>query len=338
MFQRLFAFFVVFTLVSTAMAQTSIKVEQPIQATGGQLTDTLDNGTVVTLDLSTDDVEQENAEVDSRFDDDLDAGWEGDPADQNELHMGLRFRGLNIPQGATIDSAYILLHAHEGKSAADVANLTIFAEATGNAPTFDETNFSDMYLVTDRPRTTASARWVVAEDWVIWQPYKTADLTAVVQEVVNRPDWAWGNAMAFLFIAENQGPSTVENAREFTSFENIADPDDQDPNGNPGDGRNWPERRPRLVVYFQGNIGVAEVQPVKMKAYPNPVVNGRVNLDLDSDQPAQVEIFDLTGNKVRSFEVEDQSNVLELGDLTSGVYLFQVSQNNETFSQKLIVK
>ena len=78
------------------------KLEVQIKATGGQINDTLDDETVVTLDLSSDDAEQENDEVDTPYDDDLDAGWEGAPDDQNILTLGLRFRDITIPRAARI--------------------------------------------------------------------------------------------------------------------------------------------------------------------------------------------------------------------------------------------
>ncbi|HBH05058.1 MAG TPA: hypothetical protein DDX92_00460 [Flavobacteriales bacterium] len=136
--------------ILSASAQSTY-FDRAILGTGGTLTDTLDNGTIITLDLSTDDVEQENNEVDSYFDDDLDLGWEGAPEDESILNMGLRFQNIHIPQGTVIDSAFIVFHAHEGKAAEDVAQLTIVGEATDDALTFDDspTGFTDSYLLTD---------------------------------------------------------------------------------------------------------------------------------------------------------------------------------------------
>jgi hypothetical protein len=43
-----------------------VKFEVPIQATGSTATDTLDDGTIVTVPLSSDDAEQEDDEIDSQ--------------------------------------------------------------------------------------------------------------------------------------------------------------------------------------------------------------------------------------------------------------------------------
>lgn len=202
----------------------------------------------VTFTVSADDAEQENDAIDALYDDDLDAGWEGAPEDQNILTTGLRFRDIFIPNGAIIDSAFVYVWSHEGKTAEDVARLTIYAEATDHALTFNETD-----LITARESTAAQVVWEVAEEWLIWEEYRTPDLSSIIQEVVNRDGWAAGNALALIMAGENQGPSELENAREFESFENISDPEDG------GDGQNHPERVPQLVIYYHVNNAVVEI-------------------------------------------------------------------------------
>lgn len=325
-----------FTCASGFAQQSTL--ERYILSTGGQINDTLDNGTVVTLDLSTDDAEQENDEVDAYYDDDLDAGWEGAPEDQNLLTLGLRFTELNIPQGAEIDSAFIVLHAHEGKSAEDIAELTIVGELTANAITFDEDNFNEDYLLTDRPQTNAEVEWTVAEEWIIWQPYKTPDISPVVQEIVDLPDWEPGNAIAILLLPENQGPSIVENAREFTSFENIADPDDVDPQGNPGDGTNHPERRPYIQIYFQGTVSVAELSPDLFQLYPNPATDNTITLEMADAAPAQIEVVNLAGQRMKQLSTNSQRVQLDLTGLNAGVYMLQIVQGEKIAVQRIVVK
>lgn len=337
MMKNVLSLIAVFALTMGVTAQSAY-FERYILGTGGTINDTLGNGTVVTLDLSTDDVEQENSEVDSYYDDDLDAGWEGDPADQNLLTLGLRFQDIQIAQGTTIDSAFVVFHAHEGKSAADVAMLTIVGEAADNAVTFDQNNFNDTYLLTDRPQTSAQVDWTVAEDWVIWQPYKTNDIASVVQEIVNRPGWMAGNALALIFLPENQGPSTVENAREFTSFENIADPDDVDPQGNAGDGTNHPERRPYLQVYYQGSVSVSELALDFCAVYPNPVMGDVLNINLRNGETATAVITNVSGQVVREVSLNGYTTAIDVANLNAGMYFVQVTQGEATSIQKVLVK
>ncbi len=235
-----------------------------------QVTDTIDDGGVQ-LPVSSDDAEQENDEMDSLEDDDLDAGWEGDPADQNQLTTGLRFRDLSIPKGATIDSAFIVFSSHEAKTPADVADITIFGEASDFAATYDLTT-----LITDRPKTTASVQWLVAEDWGLWTTHQTVDIKAIVQEIIDRAGWQTGNPIAFVLEGKDQGVTAVENAREFESFENIADPADG------GDGQNHPERVPQLFVYY-----TAPGQVDIFIAVTDTIDDGGVQLPVSSDDAEQ---------------------------------------------------
>jgi hypothetical protein len=306
----------------------------PIQATEGSVTDTLDDGTIVTLLLSSDDCEQENDEIDTPYDDDLDAGWEGAPEDQNILTTGLRFRDINIPQGASIDSAFIQVYSHEGKSTDDVAEITIWAEATDDAETFNETD-----LITARTPTQAKVEWIVDTEWVIWQPYKTADIAPVIQEIVNRSGWQEGNAIALVLQGKDQGPSDYENAREFESFENISDPEDVDPEGNPGDGKNHPERVPRLFVYYTLGTSSAKASfsmENTMMVYPNPA-GEYIQIEFSTDSPSMISIFDLSGKKIKSFETNSSTARIDISDLQKGVYILNAIRENTSFSKRLVV-
>ncbi len=203
-------------------------------------------GVIGGQEISTDDAEEitegigGTPMIDDLEDDDLDAGWEGEADDQNLVSVGLRFRDMFIPKGATIDSAFLILASHEDKDATDVAKLTIYGEAADFAETFN-----DSIPFTTRPATTAAVEWTVDEPWVIYLPYQTPDIGSVVQEIIDRPGWAVGNPISLIITGEDQGVTdTLENAREFEAFENIADPADG------GDGRRHPERIPQLLVYY----------------------------------------------------------------------------------------
>ncbi len=295
-------------------------------------TDTLTDGTV--WNFSTDDVEEENGEVVKIDDDDLDVGWEGAPVDQNLLSLGLRFRDIAIPQGATIDSAFITIHCHEGKDSGHVCLINISGEAADNAVTFDWTP-----PVTDRPRTSASVKWTVAEKWIIWKPYSSPDLGGIIQEIVNRPGWKSGNAIALILEGEDQGISDeIENAREFMSFENIQDPSDADPDGVQGDGKNHPDKVPKLTIYsaFVSVPGINGPSPV-FDVYPNPAV-GILNISLKSDGISRIQIFNAMGQLVRSTKVTSQSISLDVSDLKSGLYLLRAVEQSRMFTQKVILR
>jgi hypothetical protein len=295
-------------------------------------TDTItDDG--VTFAASSDDAEQENDEIDALFDDDIDAGWEGEPDDQNILTAGLRFRNIDIPNGAVIDSAFIVVFSHEAKTAEDVARITIVGEATDNAETFTEDA-----LIDARPRTSASLLWEVAEPWGLWTPHQTPDLSNIIQEIVNRDGWKAGNAIAFLMLGENQGPSEVENAREFESYENIADPEEG------GDGQNHPERVPQLIVFYTVSNEISSVSSIAadvkaLKLYPNPVSAGAVTIELESDDASIIRLFNTQGQMLSATRHGFGKQFdLNINDLPTGIYYVQATQNNQIFIQKLVVE
>ena len=111
-------------------------------------------------------------------------------------YIGLRFQSLAIPQGATIAAAYIQFTSFSGT--VDAASITIKAQATNTAPAFSTAG----YNISSRATTTASVTWN-PPSWpdvdVAGPDQQTANLTELVQEVVNRADWTSGNSMAFIF-------------------------------------------------------------------------------------------------------------------------------------------
>lgn len=306
----------------------SAKVESTIM-----VTDTIvDNQAKIAV--SSDDAEQENNEIDALFDDDIDAGWEGAPEDRNILTAGLRFRNIQVPQGAKIDSAYLVLYSHEGKSAEDVARITITGDANDNAPTFTEDS-----LITARKRTTAKLLWEVKERWGLWTPHKTPSLAAIVQELVNRPGWNAGNAMAFILQGEDQGPSEVENAREWESYENIADP------GDGGDGQNHPERRPRLVIRYSSpdmstsTRAVFDASVKALKVYPNPSQGEQLTLEFDSNDKSIIRLYNTNGQLLKTQRNDYGKQVqFQTGKLPAGVYYIQANQGQDSYVQKLVVE
>ncbi len=122
---------------------------------------------------------------------DLELGSDGG----NAQIAGLRFRNINIPNGATILSASIQFTVDETDSGA--TSVTIIGEDANNALTFS-TNIND---ISTRTQATATVAWNNIPAWnTVGQAgvdQRTPDLTGIVQEIVNRGGWSSGNAMVF---------------------------------------------------------------------------------------------------------------------------------------------
>ena len=114
--------------------------------------------------------------------------------DASDQTVGMRWPGITIRPGATITAAWLQFAAKEAHSV--VTNLTIRAQASDNPPAFVLTA-RDISL---RPLTTASTGWAPGA-WAVGEAganQRTPDITALLQEVINRPGWASGNALAVI--------------------------------------------------------------------------------------------------------------------------------------------
>jgi len=116
--------------------------------------------------------------------------------------MGIRLTNITVPQGATVTGAYLEFVADESQSVA--TSCTIRAEATGNAAPIPTT----ANALTSKSKTTATASWANLPAWTTGNTYQSTDIGNVVQEIINRGDWASGNAM--IFIITGTGRRTAE--------------------------------------------------------------------------------------------------------------------------------
>ena len=119
--------------------------------------------------------------------------------------VGMRFTNIDVPQGATITSAYIQFKVDETNSGS--TSLTFRGQDAGNAASFSTSD----YNLSNRATTGASASWQPAAWNSTGQAgtdQRTSDLSGIIQEIVSRGDWASGNAMAIL--VSGSGERTAE--------------------------------------------------------------------------------------------------------------------------------
>ena len=123
--------------------------------------------------------------------------------------VGMRFAGLGIPAGATIIGAYVQFTVDETPS--NATSLVIQAQAVDNAATFTTAAFG----ISSRPRTSAAVNWSPPA-WpvidVAGPDQRTPDLATVIQEVVSRPGWTSGNALAIIVTGTGERVAEARNA------------------------------------------------------------------------------------------------------------------------------
>jgi len=108
--------------------------------------------------------------------------------------VGLRFSGVAIPPDHVVTAAWLQFRPDETSSAA--AALTIEGEAAADAAPFERATGS----LSARPRTGASVAWSPPA-WSVGAPgpaQRTPDLAPLLQEIVDGPGWASGNAIALI--------------------------------------------------------------------------------------------------------------------------------------------
>ncbi len=204
--------------------ETTIKTTVPNDASTGDVTVTRDgtsNGVLftvttpietltVTIEDDNDDVEEgESNGFMALTSSDLELcefdTWKGDGTNsQGYQTVGIRFNNISIPKSATILSATIQFTTDA--TGAEPIQMEIYCENVGNAAPYTE----DAYNLTGRPKTSVKAVWDIPE----WEnvgdagdAQKTVDLAAVVQEIINRNDWAEGNSINFILVPTKTSPT-----------------------------------------------------------------------------------------------------------------------------------
>ena len=137
---------------------------------------------------------------------DIELGYE-DPGgeDTRAQIVGLRFPDLPVLSGAVVTEAYIQFTVDEVKYPADPFDVDITVEDSADAAPFGDGDTAPRYALSSRAQTALCVNWASGEDnKVVWRTagqdgkaQRTPDLSALVQAVINREDWAYGNAIAF---------------------------------------------------------------------------------------------------------------------------------------------
>ena len=152
----------------------------------------------VRVDNSEDDAEESNSGSMSLSSTDLEIVYE---SGQSAQKVGLRFDNIDIPQGATIVNATIQFQVDENDS--EQTDLTIQGEATDDALafTFESDNISER-LLTNSAVAWAPAPWSTVGE--AGPDQQTTNIASLIQEIVNRPGWEAGNALAVIITGSGK--------------------------------------------------------------------------------------------------------------------------------------
>lgn len=124
---------------------------------------------------------------------------------------GMRFTNIAIPSFSQIVSANLKICSYSSNLTSTVYGQ-IQGEAADNSPDFS----APLYLG-NIAKTTASVDWVLSAAWTANTWYISPDISAVVQEVIDRSGWSAGNALAIIY--STQTSSSKNRYRNFYSFD-----------------------------------------------------------------------------------------------------------------------
>ena len=117
--------------------------------------------------------------------------WIGNGGSTTKSLTGFRYTGVNIPKGAKITSANLQVYSTQAPWIS--VNTDIFAENKSNSAAFSNSSRPSQRLL-----TTAKAQYSADNKWNQNTWYTLADVSPVIQEVVNRSDWVSGNSMSII--------------------------------------------------------------------------------------------------------------------------------------------
>ncbi|MGC4119218.1 MAG: hypothetical protein QM765_32565 [Myxococcales bacterium] len=158
-------------------------------------------------------------------------------------HTALRFPAVNVPAGATVTSAKLTFYPHNSVDSSNNLWINLYAEKAVSSAPFDPTNY-DSGRPDQRAKTTA-----LFDHWLVrcrsdctdlseydcpqrkldcWDPAVAftcpKDFKAMVQEVIDQPGWAAGNAMTIFLInaATDQDDAKYQGYRTIVGYDPAA--------------------------------------------------------------------------------------------------------------------
>jgi Secretion system C-terminal sorting domain len=73
-----------------------------------------------------------------------------------------------------------------------------------------------------------------------------------------------------------------------------------------------------------------------LNLYPNPVSNGKVYITSKNDLDKEIQIFDILGKKV--LQTTLSSKELNVSNLSPGVYIIKIKEEDASTTRKLIIR
>lgn len=93
-----------------------------------------------------------------------------------------------------------------------------------------------------------------------------------------------------------------------------------------------------IAVWDEENFSTEDFSDVDMIFSNNPVTNGRSRLTLQNANEGNLKLYDITGKKIREFQIDGKQKLLHLDFLANGVYIAKFTFGDKRISKKLILQ
>ncbi|MEM6348781.1 MAG: Ig-like domain-containing protein, partial [Bacteroidota bacterium] len=150
----------------------------------------------IQVDMNGDDgVEMKDGQIE------LDNDWieMAEKGPQDFVLAAYRFTDIPLGPNIQVDSAFLIFQSR-GSDDRDPVDLLIYGEDNFNPTPFTNT-VGDL---SDRPRTQSMISWTPAPWPSAAVEHRSADIAPLVQELIDIPGWANGNAMSFFIAGEGK--------------------------------------------------------------------------------------------------------------------------------------
>ena len=83
-------------------------------------------------------------------------------------------------------------------------------------------------------------------------------------------------------------------------------------------------------------LGTKSNEISELKAYPNPVYNGKLSISSATNGEKKITVFSVTGQKVLEAKTNNNAEI-NVSKLTKGTYVLKINENGTTATKKLII-